>query len=222
MAAKFLSLHPVAPNQFVTMAELDKRLPPVQEYPPPGATAPAPAQPPDEPIAQATPTPAPQQTAHISLPEKAPEKIGAEKPAPERLAAISKPAPHVLAPALPEKHEPEKHETERHEVASVPSQHTAIGAVAGPMATPVSNPVMLNPVLSRVMATNARPSPNRQDEYAASVSGTSASSLGHSTRVTTYAPTNNQPRVSSALGNARNLLAPPVPVSAQAALLEPR
>jgi hypothetical protein len=192
LAGKFLTLRPVAPNQFVTMAELEKHLPAVREFAPSGAL---PAEPPPEvPMAASLPTqPPPPAHPPATAPARPTQLAAAATPKPSFRPAsepaepkpempLALPAPRPLARA-PTRREPA--------VAALPAPHSAsVGAVAGPLPTPVSNPVMMNPVLSRVIATNTPPAPNATVQP--------ISRIGYS---------------GSVLGNARMTLAPPVPVS---------
>jgi hypothetical protein len=212
LANKFLNLRPVAPGQFITMAELDKHLPPVRDFPPSGALPAEPA--PEVPMAAALPTaratpPAPttaQAAAQPAAPTGAPRptQLAAATPAKPVLRPLAEPAepkpeaPMALPPpralahaATPARREPG--------VAALVAQRPAtaangVGPVAGPMPTPVSNPVMMNPGLSRVLATSA---PTH-------VSGSSALGTQAISRVG---------YTGSVLGNAQTTLAPPVPIA---------
>jgi hypothetical protein len=142
-----------------------------------------------------------------------------------KLAMRSEPKPPERTP----ERAPEKHELLTASTLPPPPPRSTLGTVAGPMATPVTNPMMLNPVLSRVMATNARPRTPRADDYAtASAQPTSAQppapAVNRAAHYSAYPKDSETPRMVSALGNARSLLAPPVPVggTTQAALLESR
>jgi len=220
MAARFLNLRPVAPNQFVTMAELDKHLPPTQSYPPPGAPQPLAETPmadaaPPAPPAMATVEPVHPPALAAVTPPAHPQTLAAAKPVAHAVAEARAPEAKTLEAKAPERHEPERHESQ---VAALPTPHATIGAVPGPMATPVSNPVMINPVLSRVMATNPPPRPSREPEYtssnyASSNLGAATPSPVRNTHLSTYPTSHETPRVASALGGARSMLAPPVPVS---------
>jgi hypothetical protein len=293
LAGKFLTLRPVSPGQFTTLAELDRRLPPTRAYPPAGALPPpapplAPPQPPPEiPLAQIAPEPvlprpAEKPAARIALAQAAPVPSHAATPAatgapvmtppappahptvpaPQATLAatlppVSKPMPHPPAPtatpltpaetkpeiatalpaakppAHPAIHPPavaqagvtlaERHDSavehtptehapieRRQTVASgLPAIRPGISALAGPMATPVANPVMMNPVVSRVMATSAQPRP--ETGYT-----TANQAVARGDRFSAYTP-----RVTSSLGSARSLLAPPVPVSAAETVAAP-
>ena len=112
LADRFLTLKTVTPGQFTSMAELDRRLPPLR--PPPGATPPAMDE--DTPIAS-VPEPEAEPAKVASLPEPRPEPPRPMPPRaepPRREAAVPRPPsppPPVrvatVAPRPPERrHEP--------------------------------------------------------------------------------------------------------------------
>jgi hypothetical protein len=93
------------------------------------------------------------------------------------------------------------------------------------MATPVTNnPVIMNPVLSRVMATTPPVRTSHEPEYVASHPASSAvssaiSNLGAPLGSSSQSPAHTArftPHVTSVLGGTHSVLAPPVPVGATA------
>jgi hypothetical protein len=95
LADQFLTLRPTAPTQFTTMAELAKRLPPVQLPAPPETTTDTP--PADEPVADA-PVAAVAPPPSVVAPKAAPHPpvvVAAARPAPRP----ARPAPTPLLPA---------------------------------------------------------------------------------------------------------------------------
>jgi hypothetical protein len=89
LAQQYLALRPTAPGQFVAMADLASRLPPVGPSPNEAPAAPPPAEPL---IASATPAPAPAQAPAPAAVAEAPP----QRPAPAHVAA-PRPAPVVVA-----------------------------------------------------------------------------------------------------------------------------
>lgn len=116
LAGRFSSLQTTQPGQFTTMAELDKRLPPVRPpdappqttdeppdtpLPPSGVSAPAQPPPaaPATPVARAEPS-KPEATTAAAAPAAkpaAPAVVAAAKPAPDRVREAAKPADHPEA-----------------------------------------------------------------------------------------------------------------------------
>jgi len=93
LASQFLALKPLAPSQFVALADLDRRLPAVQAAPPPAdATAPASG----VPVASAGPAPAGSDAAPVAdaapaKPAPAPTPAPAPASAPIQLAVAHAP-----------------------------------------------------------------------------------------------------------------------------------
>jgi hypothetical protein len=92
LADRFLTLKTVAPGQFTTMAELDKRLPPVR--PPPETKPTEPDE--DTPIAS-VPEPEPTTVASIPEPRTEPPRAEPARPEPPRREATA-PRPPTAAP----------------------------------------------------------------------------------------------------------------------------
>jgi hypothetical protein len=109
LADRFLSLKTVAPSQFTSMAELDKRLPPIKAP----ETAPGPAMDEDTPVAS-VPEPEPAKVASIPEARPEPPRPAPRAEPPRREAAAPRPAPApppvkvaTVAPRAPERrHEP--------------------------------------------------------------------------------------------------------------------
>jgi hypothetical protein len=158
LANQFLTLKTVQPNQFVGMADLENRLPPV---PPPEPVAPPPTAPTTEPVAEA-PSPA-------TPPEKAPET----SPAPAVAAVPSAPPPSAKPVAVAAAPAPSP--------APRPPEHKPAPSPA-PAAAPAPPPPAPHPAVAEarpeprlvhpVMATVApRPAATQQAPYAGSSLG---------------------------------------------------
>jgi hypothetical protein len=175
LAGQFLALKPLAPTQFVTLADLDRALPPV-----------APVAPPPEIATQSAPEPA---TATALAPALAPPP-GPERPfTPERPVAAATPHPRLPVPSSAAHAAP----------ARPPAPHPAALAVAPAPRV----------VAKRQLAAYAP----------VAVAGTTVSARGHSVAaapVAVFAPV-AAPSAVSLLGGARMALAPPVPVTGEAA-----
>lgn len=173
LAGQFLALKPLAPTQFVTLADLDRALPPV-----------APVAPPPEIATQSAPEPAP---APVLVLAPAP---GPERPfTPERPVAAATPHPRLPVPSSAVHAAPTR----------PPAPHPAALAVAPPPRV----------VAKRQLAAYAP----------VAVAGTTVSARGHSVAaapVAVFAPV-AAPSAVSLLGGARMALAPPVPVTGEAA-----
>lgn len=104
LADQFLTLKPVAPSQFTSMADLDTRLPPVAAPPPP--PAPTPAEPPAVPVVQAPV--APVTTMADTRPAPPPPVVhpAPSSPKPVAVAAAAPPPRPVDAPPRPVEHRP--------------------------------------------------------------------------------------------------------------------
>ena len=156
LADRFLTLKTVTPGQFTSMAELDKRLPPIK----PPETAPGPAMDEDAPLVASAPEtePEPESAKVASIPEARPEP---PRPAPRaespRREAAPRPAPAppvkvaTVAPRAPERrHEPtppprmataETHSVITRVMARVPRPVSPVAAYA-PVAAPASAPAV--------------------------------------------------------------------------------
>ena len=108
LADQFLTLKPVTPGQFTSMAELDNRLPPVPPPEPPAAPsvpvaeAPPPVPSPEPPVAEAAAPPAVKSEARTEPPPSRPEAVAQHAPP----APPAKPNP-VVAAAPPAQHVPD-------------------------------------------------------------------------------------------------------------------
>ena len=103
LADQFLTLKTVQPSQFVSMADLDSRLPAV---PPPATAPPAPPAPPSVPVAEA-PTPSPPQSETTPAPA-APVAIAAAptQPSPAKTVVAAASAPTPAPAPRPAEHKP--------------------------------------------------------------------------------------------------------------------
>jgi hypothetical protein len=197
LASSYLQLRPIAPAQFVQLAQLDARLPPV---PPPASNA-APdgttATPagPDAAIAQAAPTPAPD-----APPADASAAVSAVAPPPVKAAAAALP---VAGPP------PARHPVVVADARPLPPRHAPI-MLRPPVYRP---PVSREPVYRSYAAqqTTGQPILRRVDALAGPRRVQAAGPYFATTGYT-----------GSALGDAAPVhLAPPVPMVANAVVTPP-
>ncbi len=108
LADQFLTLKTVQPGQFVSMADLDSRLPPV---PPPETAPPAPVAQPSVPVAESpslppaqpgtTPTPAVVAAAPAPAPQPRPPEHRSAPPPPQHpVLADARPEPRLIRPVM--------------------------------------------------------------------------------------------------------------------------
>jgi hypothetical protein len=222
LADKFLTLKPVAPSQFTTLSELDKRLPP----------SPDPNAPPAAPMAETTDqeaTPPPPTDSALSAPSStlsAPSKPGEAQAAnpPETKPTDTKPAEAKAPEAKPpetksiETKAPETKPTEPKQVAPHDAEAPRLQASHDSRAKPPAHPLehrrevaRAAPIVTRsALAPAALPPPVATEAAAAPAARETAASVAPSaTRPSPIAP---HPSMVSALGVGRTALAPPVPL----------
>jgi hypothetical protein len=196
MADQYLALKPMAPNQFVQMADLGTRLPAPVAQPAAGATDDTPD---DTVVADTAPKPAPADPGIGDSP------VVADKPAPAASAQVAHATPTAhAAPKLVAHATPRK---TPHSVAVAARDgygHDNPLAKSAPL--PLASP---QPMGARVMSAMARPDRTRVAH--SSVGGWSSTTVVTAAVPRTLAPA---PYVGSALAGSGSL-PPPVPYGAQ-------
>lgn len=192
MADQYLALKPMAPNQFVQMADLGSRLPAPVAAPPAGATD----ETPDDPVvADTTPKPAP---ADPGIGDAAPDKPAA----PAQVAhanPVAHPAPKLVAHATPKK---APHATALANRDGYGHDNPLAKSAPLPLASP-------QPMGARVMSAMARP--DHTHIAHSSIGGWTGRPVVAAAVPRSLAPA---PYIGSALAGGGSL-PPPVPYGAQ-------
>ncbi len=189
LADRFLALRPVSPGQFIAMAELDHRIPPVDTPPSPAASDPDPQIEPPAALDVRPDTTEPVRQVSDTIPRHNPDPPA--RPVADTASKVP-PAASVVIASRP-----------------TPTPMPPVTSAAPPASLPTPPTAFRPPAPPRAVAAAATHTPSTRYD-AAQPGNTAQEVINRIIRNTRPEP--SVPAVASVLGAARTNLAPPIPV----------